>query len=251
MKRRSTRAADPLFEFRQLVLPTRLPGFPDVAYSPISAQQFTSAVGPVLESFLAPLGFEPAKPLLWVRSTRGPWREVFELGAGKGASHFPDWGFSLDFVPHVVGRAVRWHDSPMEARFDLRGATPWTLGTPDEIGVTSHWGLDGARGQALANLPRWLELARVGWKSVRRESDLLDLFAARMRSHQRRNAWDLPFSCIRQHPLAYAFVLARAGQKRNAARWFQTYLRHENLHDSTTRRLRELFADARRRTRAK
>ncbi|MFT3996653.1 MAG: hypothetical protein QM667_04535 [Asticcacaulis sp.] len=68
---------------------------------------------------LLPEGFEAAGELKWVRDTYAPVRHVFGFTKYKGGILRPYWGLSLDFVPHVSGKQIRWHRSNATARPDL------------------------------------------------------------------------------------------------------------------------------------
>jgi hypothetical protein len=100
----------------------------------LPAPIFKKALRAALGHELLPLGFEQAKDLKWVRSAKGPIREIVELYSLKGASVAPCWGLSLDFVPHVAGGRVRWHRTAKSSMLDLvwdpldfAGLTGWTL----------------------------------------------------------------------------------------------------------------------------
>jgi hypothetical protein len=80
---------------------------------------FSAAVTEAFGSRLLPLGFELSKPRRWVRGSKAPIREVFDVCALKGASYVPRWGFSLDFVPLMWTRPPRWKRTNKSTSFDL------------------------------------------------------------------------------------------------------------------------------------
>lgn len=48
---------------------------------------------------LAAIGFKPVGARKWVRATKLPLRELFELGADNGGTFAPTWGFSTGEIP--------------------------------------------------------------------------------------------------------------------------------------------------------
>ena len=72
-----------------------------------------------VESLLASKGFEAVDDLIWVCDRYAPIRHVFTLSKWKGGTIAPRWGVSIDFVPHVSGRKIRWHRTNKTAKFDL------------------------------------------------------------------------------------------------------------------------------------
>ena len=78
------------------------------------------------------------------------------------------------------------------------------------------------------------------WGQVQQERDLLDVFAAL----KARATVRFSFYAYVQHPLAYAFTLARAGQSEHAATEFEAFVVRKHYADSALPRLQRLFAEA-------
>src|SRR5687768_8523336 len=80
-------------------------------------------IGPHIEnefgSRLEPLGFQRLGQRKWVRSQKLPIRELFIIGALKGAQYSPAWGFSSGFVPSFRGRSFRRQSTDKNAIMDL------------------------------------------------------------------------------------------------------------------------------------
>jgi hypothetical protein len=68
---------------------------------------------------LAVLGLELVRPRRWVSSTTLPIRRMFWFYPLKGMRYTACWGFSLDFVPHIKARHLRWKRTSKTAAFDL------------------------------------------------------------------------------------------------------------------------------------
>ena len=166
-------------------------------------------------------GFVAIKPRLWVRSRLEFARDVFELSAVKGASYVARCGFSLNFVPHVQGGEVRWHRTAKSVVMDLQlpllpqHELPWGLqpvGTPHPL--VSHRGLE----PTLLRSPKFnYELAqRLSPHDTSSAVDLLAQvttlveLAAAFQWRKDTNALALrEFYSFTQHPIAFAFTLAR------------------------------------------
>src|SRR5688500_14523912 len=70
-------------------------------------------------SRLEPLGFQRLDKRKWVRSTKLPIRELFVVGALKGAQYSPAWGLSSGFAPSLRGRTFRRQSTDKNAIMDL------------------------------------------------------------------------------------------------------------------------------------
>ena len=207
----------------------------------LSAAQIDEIVGPVVASHLEGLGFRPITPRKWVRSTDSPVRHLFELSPLKGAVLSPRWGFSLDFVPHVSGRSLRWHRSSEAAIFDVcYDPVDAPSEFPGGCDICQLHGPLHAASQARAVVTRAAPAAIAFWGQVQQERDLLNVFAAL----KARATVRFSFYSYVQHPLAYAFTLARAGEPEHAAREFEAFVLRNYCPDSALPRLRQLFAQA-------
>lgn len=67
---------------------------------------------------LAAIGFKPIGSRKWVRATKLPLRELFELRAYKGATFAPAWGFSTGEIPSWQ-RQFRRQSTDKNAIMDL------------------------------------------------------------------------------------------------------------------------------------
>jgi hypothetical protein len=162
-----------------------------------------------------------------------------ELQALKGLAYCPQWGLSLDFVPHVTSSGeVRWHRTAKAARFDFiyrpidfepdsDKRQAWAVSpaaTPQELEE------DLVRVAALT-----LEHVDRFFRGVKRIEDLPALYA----EHRARPAAGLPFNAFPQQILAQAFVSARCGLP-EATALLEQYIGWLELPSETARRLREL-----------
>ena len=80
---------------------------------------FAALLDEVLRAKLPALDLEQVRPRRWVSRTKGPVRKIFEFQAMKGARYSACWGFSLDFVPVLRRRRLRWKRTSKSAEFDL------------------------------------------------------------------------------------------------------------------------------------
>lgn len=220
--------------------PQAIDGWPEQ----IPAVEFVAAVDVHLGSALGRSGFERVADRRWVRSTSAPIRHVVELQALKGVSYCPQWGLSLDFVPHLTGSGeVRWHRTPKAARFDF-------VYRPIDFERTNagsrEWGVSPlATRQELQE-----DLERVTALTVR-DSGLLFGRAVRVedlpamyREHRARSAVGLPFASFPQQVLAEAFVAARCNLP-NASALLEAYLASYEVPAEAAQKLRSLMEDAR------
>jgi hypothetical protein len=220
--------------------PTAIDGWPEQ----IPAAEFARAVGLHLGSVLTSDGFEQVSARRWVRSSMAPIRHVAELQALKGLSYCPQWGLSLDFVPHVTGRGeIRWHRTAKAARFDF-------VYRPIDFEATRA----DTREWAVSPLatPQELEedLRRVAMLTVRDASLLFDRavrvedLPALYREHRARPAVGLPFAAFPQQVLAEAFVAARCCLS-SASPLLEEYFASYDVPAEPARKLRELLEEAR------
>lgn len=181
----------------------------------VSAQKANSVFQDAFGKRLLEIGFEQVSPRKWVRSIKQPVREIFSIEAIKGLSYIPHWGFSLDFVPHISGKKVRWHRTSKSALYDFR-FNPANYDRKSFLEGQLRWYiLNGLYG--LKNLQREVNIAAPKavfdaialWDSVKIFSDLLPIFN-RQRNNQER------FLSYHQEEIAYAFLLALNGEKTRA-----------------------------------
>jgi hypothetical protein len=187
---------------------------------------------PVVVASLGVDGFVNVGPLKWVRSVDAPIRQLFCFFQWKGGMLAPSWGLSLDFVPHVAGSRLKWHRTPKNAIMDLRvDSRDRALDIPFRRGP-----------QAIQECAREVVRAAVAqatsfWDEYRTPDRLLDAFKWLKQYYATPG---LGFDNFVQHPLALAFVYARAGDLVQAYRELEQY---GPLDDGVTEKLRRLLAD--------
>jgi len=188
---------------------------------------------PVVIASLGGDGFVNVGPLKWVRSADAPIRQLFCFFQWKGGMLAPSWGLSLDFVPHVAGGRLKWHRTPKSAIMDLRVDSrdraldiPYTCG-PKLIQERAEEVVRGAVAQATSF-----------WGEYRNPDRLLDAFKWLKQYYATPG---LGFHNFVQHPLALAFVHARAGDLVQAYRELEEY--GPSLDDGAKEELRARLAD--------
>ena len=206
---------------------------------PAPASVVNAAAADAFGTALAERGLEAIGPRKWGHPGARPIREVFELQALKGASYTPYWGFSFDFVPHLVGEGgIRWHRTLKSARVDL-GCRPIDHETSRARREEWYTHRFLTRGELLADFRRLAELsipeAVRWWSRVKDESDLPAAFEER----RSRPVVGIPFESYVQEYLAYSFVLARFGDPR-AGEALQTLATTLELPEQTRRKLEDL-----------
>ncbi|HTS18633.1 MAG TPA: hypothetical protein VMP11_13750 [Verrucomicrobiae bacterium] len=85
----------------------------------LSANQRNTIIAEHLREHLPPTGLTEISSRRWIDGSKPPVRRLFEIALLKGASLRAEWGFSLDFVPHISAGRVKWHRSDKSARFDI------------------------------------------------------------------------------------------------------------------------------------
>jgi hypothetical protein len=150
----------------------------------------------------------------------------------KGYSFVPGWSLSLDFVPHVTrtGR-IAWHRSAKQHRADL-GVDP--LDYPDQYDVDrlvipGMRSLAQFRAAAQRSAELTIEYAEEWFEPIRDLPGLVAAFERAEAAHSLRFGFDNYV----QHRLAYAFVLAEAGENERATaqldRWCASLAANERL----------------------
>lgn len=181
---------------------------------PLSASVFNAGAAEAFGPRLEEIGLEAMARRKWGDPGERPIRRLFELQPLKGASYTPLWGFSFDFVPHLTGRGeIRWHRTLKNTRFDL-ACRPIDHEPSDARRREWYTTLFLAPERLGADLRRLADLAipeaTRWWATVRNEDDLPAAFEAR----RSLPAIGIPFESYTQEYLAFAFVLARAGDSR-------------------------------------
>jgi hypothetical protein len=174
-------------------------------------------------SRLESLGFQRLGERKWVRSQKLPVRELFVIGALKGAQYSPAWGFSSGFVPSFRGRSFRRQTTDKNAIMDLvidpiditgdvpRQAFGFITGHDTEIPTQ----------QIRASAEHFVPLALADFDRVRSVRDFCHFFMERSRLEYRRFTFDMYV----QHQLAIGFVLLLAGQRQEGLERIREFCR--------------------------
>lgn len=162
-------------------------------------------------SRLEPLGFQHLGDRKWVRSQKLPIRELFVIGALKGAEYCPVWGFSSGLAPSFRGRSFRRQSTDKNVIMDLvidpidltgdvpRQAFGFITGYDTEIPVE----------QIRTCAEHFVPLALADFDRVHSVRDFCQFFVERSRLEYRRFGFDMYV----QHQLVRGFVLLLMGQR--------------------------------------
>lgn len=168
----------------------------------LSASKFNGALSLAFQRVLGPHGFEQVAERKWVRSVKGPIREVVELYSLKHLSVVARWGFSFDFSSHVDNSGVRWHRTPKSANLDI-------VWDPIDFDDSREWELSPcvaeSRLETLASAfaTKILEAAIPYFNRVAALEDVPDLYA----EWERRPFVRFGFENYHQALVGQAFVL--------------------------------------------
>jgi hypothetical protein len=207
----------------------------------LTAAELHDAVFAAFDPVLAAAGFESATDLKWVRSVGTNVRHVVEAYAGRQGARVPRWGVSLDFVPHVVGSAVRWHRTPKTARIDL-GYDPHNF--------QDEWDFEGQSWVIWPNLGQPTPAARAASIAGQLGStalpwldqiDGLRSLPAAFAREEAREGGQFGFDNYVQYRLAYAFTLARLGLADRAEKEFARWVERSAVSVDVQANLRELL----------
>ena len=188
-------------------------------------------IAPVVEAQLSALGFTLQKPLHWIRSADAPIRQMFHYGQLKGGALAPQWGFSLDFVPHLSGGKVKWHRTEKSALFDA-----FVDGQGSELSLSYMWGVAGLLEQMQPRVEAAIRAATAFWAKGRTYPELYAL-VEELRSEPGSELYT-------QLPLANAICLARSGREAEGLRELQYFVHRFDLDQQGATHLRRIFDDA-------
>jgi hypothetical protein len=171
------------------------------------------------ECFGLPLirnGFTHVSDRKWIRRRTPDFADLFEIQALKGASYSPLWGFSLNFVPHLSGKNVRFHSTDKSALFDYRyDPLDINFGSrkkQEEWIISRFDGLKNAKRNAKRSARRAIPLAMRSFSQINNIPDLIKLYAESLQSYRSRTPSRFGFFNYSQYPIAYAFLLSRQGK---------------------------------------
>jgi hypothetical protein len=182
----------------------------------LPVQTFNEIADATWGALLLAKGFVAVRPRLWVRSRLEFGRDVVELCAIKGASFTLRCGLSLNFVPHVQSGVLRWHRTPKSVVVDLN------LPLPE---LQELQGANDAPYFARSRLPftpSLLGSAKFNTELARScspfQTEAADAQLARVttlaqvaQAFERTRPNPSTFSFV-QHPIGFAFTLARLGR---------------------------------------
>jgi len=201
----------------------------------LTAAHRDAIVASELRGYLPSLGLHEVAPRRWIDGSRPPVRRLFELRLLKGAAITPWWGFSLDFVPHISGGALRWHRSDRTAMLDV---------IINPAGIVQPSFLYGARRltddlrELLAEIVPAIERT---WLRGSTDASMLEIIHD-LKEHG-GNCYH--YENYTQLPLAHAFLTAKIGDVGSARRLLQNYMskRRDSLKEDVPTRLRRHIDD--------
>ena len=170
----------------------------------VNARQLDAIILRVCGPSLEEIGFTHIHRRLWVRSIKGPIREVIRLETAS-----PFWGFSLDYAPHVWysnNSRVEWHNTEANVVFDLAYSPRYNQDRKMWWEIDDWHGVEKAQQSTEQWLSPTLTSAQAVFNEVQSVKDMLPLFKVKI---------DHPhiFENSVQCRLAYAFTFARLGRE--------------------------------------
>jgi hypothetical protein len=198
----------------------------------LSAAERDAIVAPHLQQHLRPLGLIQMGARTWIDGSRPPVRRMFELRLRKGAGMRAQWGFSLDFVPHISGGRTRWHRPDKTAMLDV------VIDPGEEVlpRASLIHGADRLHDDLKRLLPIAVERAKETWRRGDTARGLLDL-VDEIREHKFNAS---PLDMYAQPSLAYAFLSAKVGDLRSAEQELNRYVSRRKLNNDTEGKLKKL-----------
>lgn len=205
-------------------------------FQEVTNQEIHDIASPIVMPLLEPLGFEFQKLLHWVNSDHAPVRQIFSLRKWKGGSLTPSWGLSLDFVPHLSGKKLRWHRTKKSAIFDL------TVDAHDrELDMTYIKGPEVIQNKAPAVISEAIRRAIDFWV----ESDSIEKLPKSFQLVKKHLSFGgLGFYNYTQHPIAHSLVLAKNGRLSEAEAEMDIYIDRMRVSEDTQIKLREILNSA-------
>jgi len=200
-------------------------------------EEFLALVGAGFDEALKGHSFEKVSGRRWVRGAKQPIREIIDLQKINDLYVNPKWGFSFDYVPLVDGIEIKWHRTNRKANFDL------TLDPVDmeDIRVWAIYNIpdpEMVKMAGKASALRAVSMAMSLFNRVQSVADLPALFEERLRQRNMRFGF---FNYV-QHPLAYAFTLAKLQNGIAAKEWLQKTFTTK-LDEVIKQKLAELLED--------
>lgn len=193
----------------------------------LSAAERDAIVAKHLNKHLPALGLSEITPRVWIDDSKPPAKPMFEFSLLKGAGMKACWGFSLDFVPHISGRNIRWHRNNQTAKLDVivdpRGLEDFSF----------LYGSVGLESDLERHLPAAIERARETWRRGDTWHGMLEI----VQEIREKKINRLGFYNYVQLPFAFAFLSAKVGNLGAAEAELMTYAQTHELGDEITMKL--------------
>jgi len=199
-------------------------------YQLLSAAERDAILAAHLRERLPAFGLSEITARRWVDGSQPPVRRMFEISLLKGAGIGAQWGFSLDFVPHISGGRVRWHRSDKTAMLDVI-VEPRGLPQPSFIHGPARL-TEGLR----QLLPEAIHRAEESWRKGSTLEGMLDI----IRDIRDRRSNGLGYENYTQLPLAYAYLSAKIGDVQTALQELEEYVKRFDLDDDEAAKLKKL-----------
>jgi hypothetical protein len=174
-------------------------------------------------SRLEPLGFQRVSERKWVRSQKHPIRELFVIGALKGAQYSPAWGFSSGCAPSLRGQSFRRQSTDKNAIMDLVIDPINTTGEvpPQAFGFVTGYDTEIPTEQIRRCAEHFVPLALADFDRVRSVREFCQFFLERSRLQYRRFTFDMYI----QHQLVRGFVFLLTGRREEGLQQIRDFCR--------------------------
>lgn len=210
-----------------------------------SLKRIDEIIAGIFDPALGPHGFIRSTSRKYVRKRIEHTHDVIEF-LSQSINLRIIWGISLDFVPHIAGRAtetVQWHRTARSAKPDLRYSESESASRPTRIfDISTIHGHDLMEKQARSALAKLVPRALRFFESVPDLMSIEKLFVYEEQHPQWGDLYNTP-----QVALAYAFYLAKMGEEEKARAYMAEWLKRSHRREETNQQLQELFEDAVRR----
>lgn len=215
---------------------------PQTPIEPLSAARFNGEIDRQLGAALCDLGFEKSRQNAWVQDLGNGRRQVVRMMHWKGARSTPQWGYSLDHVPHfdTAFKRLSWHRTNKSAMLDV-----FPLYQDFSRYQLSRFARPEDHAGSLQELtPKIIREITAFFAAGSGDEVLLEILA---RSEGYRADDVIGFWNWQQLPLAYAFTLNRCGKTQQANQVLEAYLDKHEVAPEGRQQLMKRFAIARER----
>lgn len=200
----------------------------------LSTSERDQIIANCLREYLPPLGLTERQTRSWIDGSRAPIRRLFEIKLLKGASLKVNWGFSLDFVPHISGGRVRWHRTDKTAMLDV-------VIDPRDVHDASYLHGRAHLTEALHSLlPEVTHRAQKTWQMGSTFGGMLEI----IREIRNKQTNVFAYQNYTQLPLAFAFLLAKTGDLQSAENELSKYSISFQLDEDESAKLMQLARQA-------